>query len=993
MDWANIERDVALRTESRNLRNIDFDSSTRSGKVTKLIDGILSSKLLLEDKPMKENQSSNYNESASHHFNPMLKTLMADLAELQSALRFQSSRIEQFDTSYTRYDHDVLQMKKNQDALFDRINHIEAGTQGKSTDVDVLELYNDVQLRLKRVESNVNGLEENSRVYNVQFATKDAFAKLLDTIFDQLKSLTATVELSRDQCTHASVLFDALASAFVMLNGDDSLHQLELVTSFSREINKDHLARILTDALIRSVDGSIQAHLKPAMSLMHSSLLELIDELRAKQDAAIQSMRGSFQQLARQVQEDRAASFLLPPQPTTQEVKLDEGFLADFKQMKEKMEALSEDNKSLRQSLESQSAILAGLVTSQETAKTLDAEALLKVKTQCETLEHDVFALKEEGKNVRVVAAAAQSLAEETSAQLQDTEERITVLNSEVHGKVEAVEGALSSRLEELDQIVATKADAGEVEALRVESKQHAAKIKTLEAAAATVVDLEALQGKVDVVSSDLNILQGDLSTMEKKHQGRLRVHDEDVVELRKLANENSDATGKLSKRFDLSESTAQSKLSNLSTELHHKIADSSEAVTRLSRRFDLLDADAQAKNVSLRETQSKVQSHAEVLSDLTRKLTLLDSSCSAQFSSVVSQQKSTQEEVVDFTAKVTRKLDLHEAEILSKFTIRNDRVDALLMQNQESISKLGDRIDLTEHKQLSAMEELSSELRGKVSGAVDLTAQLNRRLETYQTDLSGRLSATQTDMSTLNKATNDRINAVIKQSDANIDLLQTQFTSKHNDLAHRLASMGDSMGNLAQQQFDLSNLQEKQQIDFNSLSAELGSMRVKLEEKLSSAVGTLQNSLASHSKAHQSALAEEKYDLLQLTSRVALLEQLVRYGQDLEDQTIAAGASGFGSSQTQAGSPRAMAPRPADPDTRAKLVELKGLVDGVCADNASQRAEFEARLDAFKVGLAALRKQYEDEVEEIKEISQAQQRTVTRCVGIYSPRLPCSCC
>jgi hypothetical protein len=281
-------------------------------------------------------------------------------------------------------------------------------------------------------------------------------------------------------------------------------------------------------------------------------------------------------------------------------------------------------------------------------------------------------------------------------------------------------------------------------------------------------------------------------------------------------------------------------------------------------------------------------------------------------------------------------------------------------------------------------MDELSSELRGKVSGAVDLTAQLNRRLEAFQTEFSGRLSATQTDMNMLNKATNDRVNAVIKQSDANIDLLQTQLTGKLNDLVHRQTSMGDSMGNLAQQQFDLSNLQEKQQIDFNSLSAELGNMRVKLEEKLSSAVGTLQNSLASHSKAHQSALAEEKYDLLQLTSRVALLEQLVRYGQDLEDQTIAAGVAGFGSSQGQAASsPRVMAPRPADPDTRAKLTELRGLVDSVSADTAAQRAEFEARLDAFKVSLAALRKQYEDEVEEIKEISQSQQRTVTRCAFV----------
>ena len=277
MDWSNIERDVALKTSVRGRQQLDLDESMRPGKITKLIDGILSSRLLAEDKSLKENSKSNI-EIINQH-NPLMKTLLTDLSELQSSLRAQAVKLEQYDSSYLKYDHDFHHFKKNQDALFGRINQIEAGLQGKSGDTNVIEMYSDMQLRLKRVESNLDGLEQHARSFQVQYATKDAFAKLLDTIFDQLKTLSATVELSKDQCTHASVLFDALASAFVLLNGDDSRHQLELVTSFSREINKDHLSRVLTDALMRSVDGSIQAHLKPAMGLMHSSLLELIDDL------------------------------------------------------------------------------------------------------------------------------------------------------------------------------------------------------------------------------------------------------------------------------------------------------------------------------------------------------------------------------------------------------------------------------------------------------------------------------------------------------------------------------------------------------------------------------------------------------------------------------------------------------------------------------------------------------------------------------------------
>jgi hypothetical protein len=992
MNWASIERDVALRTESRSFRSVDLDASLRSGNVSRLIDGILSSRLLADDKPTKEEQKLAYEDGG--HANPVLvKSLLADIAEVQTALRRQASKVEQIGTVHERRENDVSQVRKSLDALFDRVNQLEAAHQGKPSDADVVELYNDIQIRLKRVETNVDGLEENTRSYTVQFATKEAFSKLLDTLFDQLKSLSATVEASKLECTHATVLFDALASSFVMLNGDDSSHQLDLVTTFSREINRDHLSRILTDALMRSLDGSIQAHLKPAMGVMHASLIDVIEELRQKQDAALSSMRNRFQMLARQVQEDRSSALLMPLH-NAQDPKLDANFMAEFKQMKDAMDILSADNKALRASMESQSAIVAQLVTTQETTQTIDAGAVLTLRSRCDDLDREVFALKQDNSAVREIASAAQAVAEETSAHLQDTEERVTVLNSEVHEKLEHVEGELRTTLSQVNATLAGKADSAVVDALRTEAKAAAGRLASLESSAATKDDVDAVQSKLDVVSSDLNILQGDQTASDKRATLRLKAHDEELTDLRRQGVENADAAVKLTKRFDLYESTAQGKLSNLGTELHHKVAEASESVGRLARRFDTLDADAQAKNVSLREAQAKVQGHAEALSELTRKLTLLDSSCSSQFSSSASQQKSLQEEVADFTNKVTRKLDLHEAELISKFNIRNDRVDALLMQNQESISKLGDRVELSEHKQAALLDELSSELRGKVTGAVDLTAQLNRRLESYQGELTGRLTALQSEVNTLNKATNERINAAIKQTDVNLELLQTQLTTKQTELAHKVSSVGDSLAHLAQQQFELSGLQEKQQMDFNTLGSDLAGVRAKLEEKLASTEKSLQTTLTQHGKAHTSALAESKYDLLQLTSRVSLLEQLIRYGQDLEDQTLASSAVhvlGSASGDSKAGSPRgsSLGPRPADPDLRARVAELRLTVESLSAEFLSQRAEADSQLDAFKVGLAALRKQYEEEVQEIRETQEDQQRMVNRCVLlIYRSRI-----
>eukprot|EP01032_Pedospumella_encystans_P000053 gene53-58_t len=139
MDWSHIERDVAIRTDTMTQRRFEFHNAgagaDRPHKISKLLDGILSSRLLVDEKPSRESKPT-FDENLNQQQHPLLKTVLGDLAELQSCLRSHASKLEMFEGSCMKFDHEAVNLRKNQESLFNRVDHIESGLQGKSSDVD-----------------------------------------------------------------------------------------------------------------------------------------------------------------------------------------------------------------------------------------------------------------------------------------------------------------------------------------------------------------------------------------------------------------------------------------------------------------------------------------------------------------------------------------------------------------------------------------------------------------------------------------------------------------------------------------------------------------------------------------------------------------------------------------------------------------------------------------------------------------------------------------
>jgi hypothetical protein len=142
-------------------------------------------------------------------------------------------------------------------------------------------------VKIKRLDTASLNLEDTLQHAVSEFASKDAFAKLLDSSFEQIRSLSAVSEAAKQRSNQSVALFESLVHALFDLKGTDSAgFRMDFLSSLSGDMHQENVSRLLLDSLRTCIDASVDTNLKTAVGKFHQSLSVTVKDLQNRQDAS-----------------------------------------------------------------------------------------------------------------------------------------------------------------------------------------------------------------------------------------------------------------------------------------------------------------------------------------------------------------------------------------------------------------------------------------------------------------------------------------------------------------------------------------------------------------------------------------------------------------------------------------------------------------------------------------------------------------------------------
>lgn len=914
MNWNNIEKEVALQTETLvhkrsdihalNSAHTSFDNSFSSARYG--------------------NRTSNSNTiiADNHGNNDIIKVLFNEISELRSSFKSQNSNL-------FRYELQSEQLQKNYDSIYERLDIIEYNKK-LSFNNDFRKYPEDIQFTLKHIENRIEEIEHNAKNNSIHYATKETLSKLLDSTFERLNSLNSSFDESRNEITKTSDVSQALINALVSLNGEyNGRYQIELVNSFSKDLSKDQLSRIVTESVKNAIESSIQTHLKTAIGFLNSSVHSVIEELRNKQDIfakdVVQEISNLTKQFASLSSGIISSSTNAATANKTVQYEINEAiskiidqktaliFENDLESIRNLISELHSDTNNTKDALITQVTLVNNLISTEQLEKSVRNDENITLKTEIDqmknkfselnysnaTLKSDLLAALEnfsqskyndilisvENKQninfneIDIKNKELHTYLNESIQHIQvELEEKLSSINIKIEetkttvlGMVDSVEKSLSEQINNLD----VKINLNEKLLSDLESKQ----IQTISC-------YDQLSSSVSVVQSGCDNFYVAMSKMESKltkqenqlldNESELKSLKQDIsvtsVEVLSSNNrhqqEYMEAIAKLQQRGecqDVSLVTLETKLHSLENEIFQKDKETLDSITKVSKRIDELDQESQSKYMAItKDTQVKVQGCSEEIGQLVRKINMEDALFMTQLDSFGNSIKANKIENEESLAKLNRKIDLFDAELQSKFQSRYDKLDNQFIQLSENLTKLICKIDTFESNSQSKLSELTNDYKSKCSDNYEATSQLSKRIDKNYTEIFSNIH----EIDTAVKLANEKYSKFNKTQESTIECLQATLHGVKNELSVRIVSTGESLSSLAQQHYDLLQLQETQESNLTSLNT-------RLDERCELILSTLKIGLSDQSKSTQNALQELNYDILQITGRISTTESL----------------------------------------------------------------------------------------------------------------------
>lgn len=932
MNWSNIEKDVALQTESIVNASKRFDGETHVsiGDSSSIF---VNNRLSLSSEYSPNNDvvfdgNASLDSSSINPGNHVMKVVFNEVSELRNALRLINSNL-------SKHDHDSMDLKRNHIQIFERLDLIEYSIKDDSLMASrTVTTIDDIHSELKKIESRLADMEQNHRSYSTQFASHESLRRACDSSLDQIHTLlTASMEESKNETYKISELSNALMGALINLSGDpSSRYHVDLLNSFKKDINKDRIMRAVTDSMLRAVDSSVEMHLKTSLSFMNTSIHDILSDIRSRQESFEKSIMVTMSQrehigdgFAKAMKVDTAAALEAETSRHLSETAQTFPQFASSNELdllNDQVKQLSADNMNSKDALITQTILINNIINSHQQDRNHSIDELSAVKSLAASVESKLSEFKQavEYSNQLTKKSIEDSVnfntnsIEITNSAIKRIESAIERVNLELdqrkaqgaefakklemHSKLmEASSRLLNSRIDELGRTVDSlksksllidemsaavskcQQELMKCEDFKSELMLLQSKCTSYDGQMGILIDIQMKQSKYE----ELHAISLEMQSKFTKHDRVLTENDADLKSLsRELTLVNDDVSSlrgklqmdanemlsKLNRRADALDATQvaiDSRISSVGNDIIKKDQDMQDSMLRFSKKFDKIEADIQTRSSIIIDTQSKLHALAEEVSQFIQKTKIDDVVFGTQVDSLLSNLRSFKADNEESCAKISRKVDICEAELQSRFQMKCDKLEHQFVQSSDSVTRLLQTLDHVERTTFSKISEVTVELRSKLSDVLELVSRQSLRVDQANSEIHSKLNLS---ISNFEASFNEKYANFTKNIEICVETVNSNVYSYKNELAAHVDSTVLSLSMLAQQLVDMARLQARQDETNASVSN-------RLEEKCDIAVLNLKRECSDQIKIVQAALNEMNYDLLQLAGKISMSDAL----------------------------------------------------------------------------------------------------------------------
>jgi len=938
MNWSNIEKDVALQTESIVNASKSFDAGLGDSSSIFASNRLSSSSEYspINDIVFDGNTSTSFDRNASigsssvNPGNHIIKVVLNEVSELRNALRLINS-------NFSKYDHDSMELKRNQIQIFERLDSIDYSMKEDRLASKTATSIDDIHSQIKKVESRLTDIEHNHRSYSTLFASDESLKRVCDSSMNQIyTAFTASIDESKNETHKIAEQYNALMSALINLCDEPkSGYHVDLLNSLAKDVSKDRIIRAVTDSMLRAVDSSVEMHLKTSMSFMNTSIHDILSDIRFKQESFEKSVIAKMSQ-REQIGEDLTKSEQIVGNTAAVEETETRGpnTAQSFAQytssnmldlLNEQVKQLSADNMNNKDALISQTTLINNIINSHQQDHNLSTNEFSAVKSLVANVESQLSEFKQvvEQSNLSMKKGLEDSITVNTNsieisnsaikriefaverADLEQDQRKVQGVEFakklEMHSKLmEASSRLLNSRIDELGRTVDSltskslliddmsaaiskcQLDLLKCDDLKSELMRLQSKCTSYDGQMGTLTDIQTKQSKYE----ELYTIAFEMQTKVAKHDRiltekevdlktlsrELTLVNDDVSSLRaKLQMDTNELFSRLNRRVDVLDAShvaIDSRISSVGNDMLKKDQDMQDSMLRVSKKFDKIEADSQTQSSIVIDTQKKLHSVAEEVSQFIQKTKIDDVVYGTQLESLLSNLRSFKADNEESCTKISRKVDVCEAELQSRLQIKCDKLEHQFVQNSDSISRLLQSLDHVERNTFSKISEVTVEMRSKLSDVIELVSQRSQRVDQAISEVHSKLNLSVSNFEANFAVINEKYTTFTKNIETCIESVNANVYSYKSELASHVDSTVQSLSMVAQQLVDLARLQARQDETNASLSN-------RLEEKCDFIMLTLRKECSDQIKHVKTTLNEMNYDLLQLVGKISITDAL----------------------------------------------------------------------------------------------------------------------